>query len=710
MGWFQGSMSKVLSRVVLVCLVGLSGVVEATAQTDPVPESLAFSQSFSATPHNSATYPTGWQGWRIGTSASTSFETSAPSADVVLIANSTAALNSGGVHNYNGALGILNSATMNAAIVLSFSTSAHSAVQVDYQLSTIRNPYNGSTNTRIEEATLQYRVGTSGSFTTLAGPVYTTGTTSQTSAVTTPLNPLLFTRTLPSACDHQPVVQLRWVVRDLSGSGSRPSIAIDQVSVTGNSHPLFVGGSGRGDASNGFIAPPISASLFSGGAGRGDESDGYTSVPITASLYSGGNGRGDMSNGFLSAPINASLFSGGLGRGDVSDGYTAAPITASLYSGGNGRGDVSNGFSTPPISVSLFSGGAGRGDETDAYTAAPITASLYSGGNGRGDVSNGFLSAPITASLFGGGAGRGDVSDGYTAAPITASLFSGGSGRGDRSDAFSAAPIEASIYSGGAGRGDHSAAYDHSLHTVALSVRALLAGPFDALTGLQHDSLRVQDLVPLMEPYTAMGYPLTSSSGTTIPASALAAGGHDAIVDWVVVELRDPLQPTNISASRCLLLQRDGDIVDPYSRDTVYFSAAPGAHHISVHHRNHLGAMTAAPLPLGPSATLIDFSQTATPTYGTNARNALSGVALLWPGDVLRNGEVKYTGNSNDRDPILVKIGGTIPTNVVGNSYCGEDVNMDGQVKYTGIGNDRDIILQTIGGTVPTNVRLEQVP
>ena len=605
--------TRVWGLCILLLLCGT-----ALAQTNPVPESIAYTQTFSGTPHSSTIHPAGWQGWRIGASASSTFETSAPSADVVLIANSTAALNSGGVHNYNGALGILNSATMNAAIVLSFSTSAHSAVQVDYQLSTIRNPYNGSTNTRIEEATLQYRVGTSGPFTTLAGPVYTTGTTSQTTAVTTPLNTLPFTRTLPSACDHQPVVQLRWVVRDLSGSGSRPSISIDQVSVTGNSHPLFVGGSGRGDASSAFSAPPISASLFSGGAGRGDESDAHS----------------------------------------------ASPITASVYSGGNGRGDMSNGFSAPPVSVSLFSGGAGRGD----------------------------------------------VSDVYTSTPITASLFSGGSGRGDRSDAFSAAPIAASIYSGGAGRGDHSDVYDHSLHTVALSVRALLAGPFDALTGLQHDSLRVQDLVPLMEPYTAMGYPLTSSSGTTIPASALAAGGHDAIVDWVVVELRDPLQPINISASRCLLLQRDGDIVDPYSRDTVYFSAAPGAHHISVHHRNHLGAMTAAPLPLGPEATLIDFSQTATPTYGTNARNTLSGVALLWPGDVLRNGEVKYTGNNNDRDPILVKIGGTIPTNVVGNSYCGEDVNMDGQVKYTGIGNDRDIILQTIGGTVPTNVRLKQVP
>jgi len=37
-------------------------------------------------------------------------------------------------------------------------------------------------------------------------------------------------------------------------------------------------------------------------------------------------------------------------------------------------------------------------------------------------------------------------------------------------------------------------------------------------------------------------------------------------------------------------------------------------------------------------------------------------------------------------------------------------VNMTGQVKYTGAANDRDPILVNIGGTVPTTTRLEQLP
>jgi len=39
-----------------------------------------------------------------------------------------------------------------------------------------------------------------------------------------------------------------------------------------------------------------------------------------------------------------------------------------------------------------------------------------------------------------------------------------------------------------------------------------------------------------------------------------------------------------------------------------------------------------------------------------------------------------------------------------------EDCNMDGRVKYTGAGNDRDMILVNIGGSVATNIVIEQLP
>ena len=71
------------------------------------------------------------------------------------------------------------------------------------------------------------------------------------------------------------------------------------------------------------------------------------------------------------------------------------------------------------------------------------------------------------------------------------------------------------------------------------------------------------------------------------------------------------------------------------------------------------------------------------------------------------NGSLKYTGLMNDRDPMLLRLGGVIPTALF-NGYALEDVNMDGVVKYTGSANDRDLLLSNVGS--PTGIRAAQLP
>jgi len=108
---------------------------------------------------------------------------------------------------------------------------------------TIRNPCDGSSNTRIAGLALQYRVGESGNFTSITYQLdgsdaeYLTNTTAQTDAVTTPQNPISgYSIVLPTACNGQPVVQIRWVQRlaVTGGVGTWPSFAIDNVSVSGD--------------------------------------------------------------------------------------------------------------------------------------------------------------------------------------------------------------------------------------------------------------------------------------------------------------------------------------------------------------------------------------------------------------------------------------------------------------------------------------------
>lgn len=240
-------------------------------------------------------------------------------------------------------------------------------------------------------------------------------------------------------------------------------------------------------------------------------------------------------------------------------------------------------------------------------------------------------------------------------------------------------------------------------------VRAFLEGAYDPVTGLMRDSLRVHSDFPLSEPYTALGYHhVGGGGGETIDPNVLTLGGSNAVVDWVVVEIRDAHDPGRRLLSRSALIQRDGDIVGLDGVTDVALGPLSGRYHMAVRHRNHLGVITAKtidPLTEVLDLTLLDSNL----TYGVDSRRTIGAHMVLWSGDVSFDGQVKYTGMNNDRDPILIAVGSTLPTNVV-SGYRQEDVNLNANTKYTGPGNDRDPILVTVGGTTPNNVRHDYLP
>jgi hypothetical protein len=137
-----------------------------------------------------------------------------------------------------------------------------------------------------------------------------------------------------------------------------------------------------------------------------------------------------------------------------------------------------------------------------------------------------------------------------------------------------------------------------------------------------------------------------------------------------------------------------------------------GTFHLAIRHRNHLGVMTANAVSLSNTTTVLDFTASGFNTFGTDARKSVGAVRTMWSGNALPDNRIRYTGSNNDRDAVLVFIGGVVPTNVINNVYAAQDVNMNGNVKYTGSSNDRDPILSNIigiSGSV-TSTRLEQLP
>ena len=244
----------------------------------------------------------------------------------------------------------------------------------------------------------------------------------------------------------------------------------------------------------------------------------------------------------------------------------------------------------------------------------------------------------------------------------------------------------------------------------SVRLRMNLQGPWVPGAGLMHDSLRLDGLIPLVEPYTAAGFTMAGGSGTSVPAARLTETGPNAVVDWVLVELRNKNDPAQIQATRPALLERDGDVVgvDGYRR--LIFSLPADQYFVAVRHRNHLGAMTATAITLGADEIALDFTLATTPTHGAEAQFALTGSRrALWAGNAVRDNKVLYTNTNNDRDAVLNQVGGVVPTATV-TGYLNADLNLDGVVRYTGGNNDRDLILQNIGGVVPTLIRNEQLP
>lgn len=225
------------------------------------------------------------------------------------------------------------------------------------------------------------------------------------------------------------------------------------------------------------------------------------------------------------------------------------------------------------------------------------------------------------------------------------------------------------------GQGDINSDFNNCQGPLRLRPMAILEGSYDTQSGRMSDNLRANGLVPTTEPYTSLGYQYVNGGGETINPSILTTTGNDAVVDWVIVELRDANNPTVVVGSRAALLQADGDIVDTDNSSTLTFNGLQdGNYYVAVIHRNHLGVMSGNAIALTyQSTTTVDFTNPVTPIFGSNAQKLLvNGKCALFGGDADNNGQVQNTDDVNQWIPQVGTAG-----------YRQADYNLDGQVQNT---------------------------
>lgn len=240
-----------------------------------------------------------------------------------------------------------------------------------------------------------------------------------------------------------------------------------------------------------------------------------------------------------------------------------------------------------------------------------------------------------------------------------------------------------------------------SLTGVNVSSRIILQGAYDATTGLMHDKLLSKGVLPDEQPYGIS--PFTYAGEERLSSEVRNATGQDAVVDWVLLELREAAGAFDVIAQRAAVLQRDGDIVEPDDGAVVinFPSVSSGSYRLGVRHRNHQGILTGAPLTFGQTVTVVDFTHPATPVEGNHAQTTSTPFQLMRVGDINQDHALIAVGVGNDNGRILSTVltaenNTGLNASYIVEAYDSSDLNLDGRVIYVGPGNDTGQLLFNI--------------
>lgn len=250
---------------------------------------------------------------------------------------------------------------------------------------------------------------------------------------------------------------------------------------------------------------------------------------------------------------------------------------------------------------------------------------------------------------------------------------------------------------------------------IAIQVRAKLQGPsiFAGNSELMNDGLRTKGVIPSAEPYKNISlFRLANEGGTEVCDPAVfSVTGDNAIVDWMLIELRHGGNADSIVATRSALLQRDGDVVSTDGDSILHFNLVrSGNYYVAIRHRNHLGAMTDNQHLLSKTPIMFDFTDPQLEVRGNNSRVDMgAGVMALWGGDLNSNRQTIYQGPNNDVLALFFHIimhssNTSNLANYISTGYLQTDYDLDGNSIYQGPANDRGKILLNTTLLNPGNV------
>lgn len=210
-----------------------------------------------------------------------------------------------------------------------------------------------------------------------------------------------------------------------------------------------------------------------------------------------------------------------------------------------------------------------------------------------------------------------------------------------------------------------------------IASKVLLQGNYVS-GGVMNDDLRTAGHLPTTQPFTGLGFTLVNCNCEPTTQAVLDITGSNAIVDWVLFEVRDKNNKDNVLQSITGLLQKDGDVVDVDGVSSIKIpNLTEDAYYIAIKHRNHYGVLSANTMQLTPTNSSYDFTSSLANTFGGNngIRATGDGFFVMYSGDVDSNGQI----NNTDRAAQISELATS--------GYKKGDINLDGQVTNAELNN-----------------------
>lgn len=197
-------------------------------------------------------------------------------------------------------------------------------------------------------------------------------------------------------------------------------------------------------------------------------------------------------------------------------------------------------------------------------------------------------------------------------------------------------------------------------------------------TGLMDDYIRTIGNFATSDPYSSAPYNATfvhvnNPTVATVTPSVLAVTGNNAIVDWIIVELRTSSLPSStVVKTKAALLQKDGDIVDTDGVSPLSILAPNDNYMVSLRHRHHVGFTTANTTILSNNApTTMNFATNSVPLFGVSPQNSLT--PTVW---TMVGGDANFDGSVDAFDTIEWEF----ENGLFDDYLVKSDYNMDGSV------------------------------